>query len=130
MGPERAARLDNAGAALDAGVNLAIHSDAPVTALAPLFTAWCAVNRLTSSGVTLGGDSAKITVAQALQAITLGAARSLKMDGEIGSLEAGKRADCAILDADPMAVDPIELKDIGVAGTMVGGHIYMNSGRE
>jgi predicted amidohydrolase YtcJ len=85
---------------------------------------------LTSSGVTLGGDSAKITVAQALQAITLGAARSLKMDGEIGSLEAGKRADCAILDADPMAVDPIELKDIGVAGTMVGGHIYMNSGRE
>ena len=117
------------GAALDAGVNLAIHSDAPVTALAPLFTAWCAVNRLTSGGVTLGGDSAKISVAQALQAITLGAARSLKMDGEIGSLEAGKRADCAILDADPMAIDPMALKDIGIAGTMVGGHIYMNGKR-
>ncbi len=35
---------------------LAIHSDAPITPLGPLFTAWCAVNRLTSTGQKLGDD--------------------------------------------------------------------------
>ena len=39
-----------------AGVPLAIHSDAPITPLGPLFTAWCAVNRLTSTGQKLGDD--------------------------------------------------------------------------
>ncbi len=126
MGPERAARLDDSGGALAAGVPLAIHSDAPVTALAPLFTAWCAVNRQSSGGVTLGGKAEKITVEQALYAITMGAAYSLKMDGEIGSLELGKRADLAILDDDPLAIDPMALKDVGVHGTMVGGHLYLN----
>ena len=50
IGQERAERMDACRAALDAGVNIAIHSDAPVTPMAPLFTAWCAVNRLTGSG--------------------------------------------------------------------------------
>ena len=54
MGPERAARLDATGTAQRIGVPFAIHSDAPVTPLAPLFTAWCAVNRVSSSGRVLG----------------------------------------------------------------------------
>jgi hypothetical protein len=57
----------------DAGVPLAIHSDAPITPLAPLFTAWCAVNRLTASGHVLG-EAERIGVPEALHAITLGAA--------------------------------------------------------
>ena len=47
MGPERAERIDACGTAKRLGVNFAIHSDAPVTHLSPLFTAWCAVNRVT-----------------------------------------------------------------------------------
>jgi predicted amidohydrolase YtcJ len=105
MGPERAARLDDAGGALAEGVALAIHSDAPVTALAPLFTAWCAVNRVSSGGV-VGRRGGKISVEEALYAITMGAAYSLRMDGEIGSLEVGKRADVAILAEDPLEVGP------------------------
>ena len=54
MGPDRANRLDACGSALAAGVPLAIHSDAPVTPLGPLFTAWCAVNRVTPKGRVLG----------------------------------------------------------------------------
>ena len=46
MGPERAERMDATGTAKRLGVPFSIHSDAPVTHLAPLFTAWCAVNRL------------------------------------------------------------------------------------
>src|SRR3712207_7728930 len=51
------------------GVPLAIHSDAPVTPLAPLFTAWVAVNRLTAAGRVLGPEE-RIPVAAALRAIT------------------------------------------------------------
>jgi hypothetical protein len=54
VGPERAERMNACRHALDAGVPLAIHSDAPVTPLAPLFTAWCAANRLSASGQVLG----------------------------------------------------------------------------
>ena len=54
MGPDRAERMDACATALANGVPLAIHSDAPITPLGPLFTAWCAVNRLTSSGRVLG----------------------------------------------------------------------------
>ena len=129
MGPERAARLDDAGGALSEGVPLAIHSDAPVTALAPLFTAWCAVNRLTSQGVTLGGEAEKISVEEALYAITVGGAYSLKMDTEIGSLEVGKRADMAILADDPIEVGAAGLKDIQVVGTMVDGKVHLNGER-
>ena len=56
MGPDRAMRMDACGTALAAGVPLAIHSDAPITPLGPLFTARCAVNRLTSTGQKLGDD--------------------------------------------------------------------------
>ena len=130
MGPDRAARLDDAGGALAEGVPVAIHSDAPVTALAPLFTAWCAVNRVSSSGARLGTQAHCLTVDQALHAITLGAAYSLKMDHEIGSIEFGKRADFAILDEDPYEVAPMELKNIGVTGTVVGGHVHLNDAPE
>jgi len=123
MGPERAERIDAANSAGRLGVNYAIHSDAPVTHLAPLFTAWCAVNRLTSQGKVLG-EAERITVDQALHAITLGAAYTLKLDTELGSIETGKRADFTILEDDPQAVDPMVLKDIGVWGTVLGGRVF------
>lgn len=123
MGPERAERLDACGTALREGVRLAMHSDAPVTPIGPLFTAWCAVNRRTSAGRLLG-EGEKISVAQALHAITLGAAHTLKLDHEIGSIEVGKRADLCILEEDPTTVSPERLKDVKVWGTMLGGRIF------
>ena len=123
MGPDRAERLDACGSALAAGVRLAIHSDAPVTPLAPLFTAWCAVNRLTPSGRILGA-SERLTVMQALHAITLGPAWTLKLDHEIGSIECGKRADFCVLHDDPLEIDPALLKDVGVWGTVLGGRVF------
>ena len=123
MGPERAERMDAVASAKRLGVPFSIHSDAPVTHLAPLFTAWCAVNRLTASGRVLG-PAERIPVRDALHAITLGAAFTLKLDGEIGSIETGKRADFAILEDDPLAVDPAVLKDVAVWGTVVGGRVF------
>ena len=107
-------------AALASRVPFAIHSDAPVTPLGPLFTAWCAVNRRTAGGRLLGASQC-IGVGDALVAITLGAAYTLKLDGEIGSIETGKRADFAVLEADPLEAAPADLKDIGVWGVVSDG---------
>jgi predicted amidohydrolase YtcJ len=123
MGPDRAMRLDACGSALAAGVPLAIHSDAPVTPLGPLFTAWCAVNRITPKGRVLGASEC-ISVPQALRAITLGAAYTLKLDGELGSIECGKRADFCVLEDDPLSLDPVALKDVRVWGTVLSGRVF------
>jgi predicted amidohydrolase YtcJ len=123
MGPDRALRLDACASALRHAVPLAIHSDSPVTPMGPLHVAWCAVNRLTPSGRVLG-ENQKISVEAALHAITLGPAFTLKLDHEIGSIETGKKADFAVLGEDPFAVPPIELKDLPVLGTVMGGRHF------
>ncbi|MEW6644838.1 MAG: amidohydrolase [Pseudomonadota bacterium] len=123
MGPERAAWLDATGTARRIGVPFAIHSDAPVTPLGPLFTAWCAVNRVSSGGRVLGRDTEGLTVEQALAAVTIDAAYTLKLDHAVGSIETGKFADFAVLDDDPLTATPERLKDITVWGTVVGGRI-------
>ncbi|MGB7317041.1 MAG: amidohydrolase [Planktotalea sp.] len=123
VGPDRALRMNAARTALDCGVPIAVHSDAPITPLGPLFTAWCAVNRLTRSG-RVQGEHEKITVDEALWAITMGAAYTLHMDGEIGSIEVGKRADFAVLESDPRESKPEDLKDVDVWGTVQGGRVF------
>lgn len=123
VGPDRAERMNACRTALDTGVPMAIHSDAPVTPLAPLFTAWCAVNRITASG-RVQGKTERITRDEALWAITMGAAYTLHMDDEVGSIEVGKAADFAVLEDDPTAVDAAGLKDIPIWGTVQGGRMF------
>ncbi|KGD98324.1 amidohydrolase [Achromobacter sp. RTa] len=120
MGPDRANRMDACATAARAGVPFSIHSDAPITPLGPLFTAWCAVNRQTASGRVLG-ESERIGVDAALHAVTLGAAYTLHMDHMVGSIEVGKYADFCVLEEDPLAVPADKLKDVPVAGTVIGG---------
>jgi len=123
VGPERATRMNACATALATGVPFAIHSDAPITPLGPLFTAWCAVHRLTASGRVLG-EHERIGVSDALRAITLGAAYTLKLDGEVGSIECGKRADFCVLDEDPLAVPSLALKDLLVWGVVQDGRVF------
>lgn len=121
VGPDRARRMNAAATAIAAGVPITLHSDSPVTPLGPLATASYAVERRTATGRDFGAGE-RISVDQALRAITLGAAYTLKLDDRIGSIEGGKLADLAVLDADPTAVEhPAQLRDIAVLGTVVGG---------
>ncbi len=123
MGLARAQRMDACGTVLRNKIPLAIHSDAPITPLDPLFTAWCAVMRETSSGRVLGPDE-RISIAEALYAITIGAAYTLKLDHLVGSVEVGKLADFAVLGSDPLEAPPAALKDTKVLGTMRGGVFF------
>lgn len=123
IGFERCQRLEPLASAKRLNIPLAIHSDAPVTPLAPLFTAWCAVMRRSASGVQLG-EHEKLTVPEALEAITLGAAYTLRLDHLVGSLEIGKFADITVLEQDPLTCEPDHLKDIRVKATLVGGEIH------
>ena len=123
MGADRANRMDAAESARRLGIAFAFHSDAPITPLNPLFTAWCASQRETSSGRVLGA-SERVPVADALRAITLGAAYTLKMEHLVGSIEVGKFADFAVLEDDPGEVAPERLKDLQVWGTVLGGRIF------
>jgi predicted amidohydrolase YtcJ len=114
VGPERATRMNACRTALQTGVPMAIHSDAPVTPMGPL---------LTASG-RLQGAHERITVAEALHAITLGPAYTLRLDAEVGSIETGKLADFAVLEQDPFEVDPAALRDIPIWGTVQGGRVF------
>ncbi len=123
MGPSRALRLDACATALEQGVPLGIHSDTPVTPVDPRFTMWCAVNRLTPTGRVLG-EGERITPLQALHAVTLGPAYTLKLDHLVGSIDVGKFADFAVLDDNPLKVAPETIKDIPVHATVLGGRVF------
>ncbi|MAT05498.1 MAG: amidohydrolase [Acidimicrobiaceae bacterium] len=120
VGPDRAARMDACATADREGVRYSIHSDASVTPLGSLHTMWCAVNRVMSTGEVLGPHEC-IGVDRALRAVTVDAAHQLRLDHELGTIEAGKLADFVALADDPHDVDPMALKDIEVLGTVVGG---------
>lgn len=120
MGPEITQRMWAHRTAIDAGVVIGLHSDAGVTPVGMLTPMWCAVNRVTASGRVLG-DYERISAYEALWAATLGGAYQIHMDAEIGSIEAGKRADFTVLSDNPLTVDPAAIRDIDVWGTVLSG---------
>jgi hypothetical protein len=119
LGPERAARISPAKSAFQRGLPFTLHTDTPVTPIDPLFLAWSAVNRLSSSGRVIGAEQ-RISALQALRAITINSARQAFEEPTRGSIEPGKFADFAVLSGDPFA-SPNALKDIKVLETIVGG---------
>ena len=123
VGPDRAARMDACATADREGVRYSIHSDASVTPLGSLHTVWCAVNRVTASGDVLGPDE-RVPVDRALRAVTVDAAHQLRLDHELGTIQAGKLADFVALTDDPNDVEPMAIREIGVRGTVVGGEVH------
>ena len=123
VGPDRAHKMNAMATALREGTQVSMHSDEMVSPLGGLMLMWCAVNRVTASGVVLGPEE-RISAWDAARAVTVGAAYQLRMDHEVGTIQTGKRADFAVLEADPLEVDPMEIKDVPVWGTVVGGVPY------
>ncbi|MDO4683887.1 MAG: amidohydrolase [Lautropia sp.] len=127
LGHARSRRLEPLASALAHRIPVAMHSDAPVTPLGPLFTAWCACCRRSASGADMGRHEA-ITVAQALSLLTIGAAYTLHLDHLVGSLEVGKYADMVVLDRDPFSAPAEALAGIRVLATVTGGVVHDDAG--
>ena len=108
--------------AIRAGIRTTVHSDAPLAPPQPLRAASVHMTRETRQGSVSNADE-KLTREQALKAITLEAAWSLGLETEIGSIEAGKRADFAILESNPLTTAPEDWPDIEVWGVMLDGDI-------
>jgi predicted amidohydrolase YtcJ len=100
--------------------NGTLHSDCPMAPLSPLTLAWAATNRVTING-NLRCPEEKVRLHAALRAITIDAAWILRMENEIGSIRAGKRADFAVLADDPYDVGAEGLRHIAVKGVVFEG---------
>lgn len=122
IGKERVENMVPLAETLEAGISVSLHSDMPMAPADPLLLMDAAVNRKTVNG-WVPGPSQKITAAQALKAVTLDAAYSLRLDDEIGSIEPRKKANFTILEDNPLTVDPEKIADIDIWGTVLEGRI-------
>ncbi|UUC44082.1 amidohydrolase [Flavobacterium cerinum] len=120
FGPKRAAYISPAQSAKKAGILFTIHHDSPVTPPDLLTGVYSAVNRTTRSGMILGPNE-RISVLDALKAITINAAYQYQEENRKGSLKEGKLADLVILDQNPLRIDPKKLRDIQVMETIKEG---------
>ncbi|MEX2480389.1 MAG: amidohydrolase [Gammaproteobacteria bacterium] len=104
---------------IDGGVPIAQSTDwGPHEAL---FTLWQSLARQAGLTGDVIGPGQRITRAEAIRCFTWNGAWALKMDHEIGSIEAGKRADLIVLDGDPMACAEDDICNLNVELTLLDG---------
>src|SRR5581483_4311048 len=111
---------------IDAGARLAFGSDWSVAPLDPLLGLDAAVNRRTLDGKHPKGwfPEQKITIAEAVEAYTLGSAYAAHEEKERGSIEAGKLADLVVLSRDILAdAERDRIGETEVLMTIIGGKI-------
>lgn len=115
----------------DSGARLALGSDFPVESVEPRLGLYAAITRTDAAGNPPGGWRAqeKLTAAEALRGFTLDAAYAGFAEGEVGSLEPGKRADFVILGEDPLSVPPGQLRTLSVRATYLDGKPVYEAGK-
>ena len=123
LGPERADSMVRSASVLKHHIPLSFHSDLPMGPSDPLYLAWCGVNRVTPSG-RVADPGQRISVEDALRAVTIEAAYSWRKENDLGSVTPGKIANLTVLEEDPYAVDKMKLKDIPIWGTVFEGSLF------
>ncbi len=113
--------------ALNKGLKITIHTDAPVALPNLIRMIGISVERKSRSGQVIGADE-KLTPYEALKAITIWSAYQHFEEGTKGTLEEGKLADMVILDKNPLKVSEEEIKEIIVLETIKEGvSVYKKS---
>jgi len=120
IGPELAQQISPIRTALNKGLMVTSHTDAPVALPNLMQVMWATVNRTSRSGKVMGPDE-RLTPIEALKAITLWGAYQHFEDKTKGSIETGKLADFVILDKNPLSVDPATINQIRVLETIKEG---------
>jgi predicted amidohydrolase YtcJ len=113
-------------------VRLAFGTDWEVAPLNPMLGIYAAVTRATLDGKNPNGwfPEQKITVAETVQAYTMGSAYAEFQDKEKGSITPGKLADLVILSDDIFSIDPVKIRDVKVWKTFVGGKMVWDADKQ
>ncbi len=130
LGDARGRRVSPAKSAFERGLKVNFHQDAPVVKPDMLHTIWCAVNRITRKGVEIGPEE-RISVYDALKAVTINGAYAYFEEDQKGTITLGKVADFVILDKNPLKVDKMTIKDLHVLETVKAGEsIYRKADKD
>lgn len=120
---DKANYLSPMGSTASLGIPTTLHSDAPLAPPYPLLAAQAHMLRDTETG-TVSLPDERLSAEQALRAITLDAAWSLGLEDELGSIEAGKRADFTVVDRNPLTTAADDWDDIEILGRVKDGVVY------
>jgi predicted amidohydrolase YtcJ len=125
VGPDRAARAWAWNSIGDGGGRYVFGSDWPTASLNPFAGIQTAVTRQTDAGKPPGGfvPKQRLTVGQAVEAYTLGAAFAGHREKTEGSIVVGKVADLIMLDRNIFEVETRSIEKTNVVLTIVGGKI-------
>jgi len=125
IGHDRASRTYAFRTFLNHGVHLAFGTDWDVAPLNPMLGIYAAVTRATLDGKNPNGwfPEQKLTVAEAVEAYTMGSAYAEFQEKQKGSITPGKLADMVIISEDIFSIDPVKIRDAKVVTTIVGGKI-------
>jgi predicted amidohydrolase YtcJ len=129
IGHDRASRTYAFRTFLDHGVRLAFGTDWEVAPLDPMLTVYAAVTRATLDGKNPNGWFAeqKLSVAETIEAYTMGSAYAEFQEKEKGSITAGKLADMVLLSDNIFSIDHSRIRDTKVLKTFVGGKIVYDA---
>jgi predicted amidohydrolase YtcJ len=125
IGHDRASRTYAFRTFLNHWVHLAFGTDWDVAPLNPIWTVYAAVTRSTLDGKNPNGwfPDQKLTVAEAIEAYTMGSAYAEFQENVKGSITPGKLADMVVLSDDIFSIDPAKIRDVKVLKTIVGGKV-------
>jgi predicted amidohydrolase YtcJ len=121
---ERAALSYAWGTQLQSGAQLAFGSDAPVESPNPFLGLHAAVTRQRadgSPGIDGWYPEQRLSMQQAIQGYTSGAAYAAGLEDCLGKLAPGYLADLIVLAQDPFVISPADLLEMESSATMVGG---------
>jgi predicted amidohydrolase YtcJ len=129
IGHDRASRTYAFRTFRNHGVRLAFGTDWDVAPLDPLLTIYAAVTRATLDGKNPNGwfPEQKLTVAEAVEAYTMGSAFAEFQENEKGSISPGKLADMVLLSQDIFSIEPEEIRNTKVLKTFVGGKMIWDA---
>ena len=129
IGHDRASRTYAFRTFLDHGVRLALGTDWNVAPLNPMLTLYAATTRATLDGKNPNGwfPEQKLTIKEAIEAYTVGSAYAEFQENEKGSIAAGKLADMVLLSDDVLSIDPVNIRDVKVLKTFVGGKLIYDA---
>lgn len=125
IGPDRVKRTYAFRTFLDNGVRLAFGTDWSVAPLSPMWTVYAAVTRATLDGKNPDGwvPEQKLTVAEAIEAYTMGSAYAEFQEKEKGSITPGKLADFVVVSDDLFKIPPAAIRNVKIEATFLGGKL-------